>query len=106
MQWAFLGVFVLPFVCSVNLQLLPYILCLSVVITANKAVLGAERAKKEWKLGLWPVVRWPIDPVHHCDNCWHSDGGTCNITRISAAAIQAVDCDWEIVLQVVTCTEC
>ena len=79
-------------------------------------------------LGLGPAVCWPIDPVRYCDNCWLSNGGTCNITRVSVD-IQGVEADccnlgvfveglklyrvlrqivvtWEIVLQGSSYTEC
>jgi hypothetical protein len=41
---------------------------------------------------LGPVVRWPIDPVRYCDNCWLSNGGTCDITRVSVD-VQGVEAD-------------
>jgi hypothetical protein len=44
---------------------------------------------------LGPFVRWPIDPVRHCDNCWLSNGGTRNITRVSVdiQGVEAVFCN-------------
>jgi hypothetical protein len=77
---------------------------------------------------LGPVVRWPIDPVRYCDNCWLWNGGTCNVTRVSVD-IQNVEAEccslgacaagrklyrvlgqdvvtWELVLQGLSCTGC
>jgi len=84
---------------------------------------GTER-----KLGLGPVVRWPIDPVRHFDNCWLSNGGTCDVTWVwvDTQGVEADCCNmgdcaarlklyralrqifvtWEVVLQSLSCTGC
>ena len=79
------------------------------MITANRASgIWNKEWKKERKLGLGSVVRWPIGSVRRCDNCWRSDGGMGRVplhgVRLLYRVLRQIGIAWEFVL--LSCTGC